>query len=92
MKKLIILIIFLMCTGATLDPNTPVVPPKPGEENITKVDSETLRITTSTDIQKATLLAQRKSLVAEKTRIEKQIAEIDAKLEKLKTKEILDGK
>lgn len=66
------------------DPNTPIIPPKPGVENISVVDSETLRITTSVDIKKSTLIARKEKLLRERKRINKQIAIIDKQLERFK--------
>jgi len=89
MKKEIVITILLILVFVThglfaSDPNTPIVPPKPGIESVSVVDAETLRITTSVDIKKAKLLSQKAQLVQEIEERQQQIAVIDVKLAKLK--------
>lgn len=64
------LILIAFCVGAfsivvfANDPNTLVKPPMPGTENISVVNSKTLRITTSRDIKKDDLLSEKQNLEA----------------------------
>ena len=80
MKRIIMLIAFLAVIAYANDPNTPIVPPIPGVENLTVVNGNTLRITTSTDIPKRTLLRTKARLVLQRQRINEQIEKINIRL------------
>ena len=77
--------IIILLTGSLLpgitDPNTPIIPPRPGTESITVINQKTLRVTTSRDISKKFLTRRLARLLAEKEQIEDEIAIVTAKLE-----------
>ncbi len=86
MKKTITTIIFLAATIvlAISDPNTPIVPPRPGVESVSIVDAETLRITTSRDIKKTVLIRKVKRNLKEIERLRAENVVLRVKLAKFK--------
>ena len=79
MKKVIITILFAVSSLvlATTDPNTPAVPPKPGQTSVRKIDNQTLRLTTSQDVKRSTLIQRKKQLMARRKVINDQILVIE---------------
>ena len=88
MKKLtgltIIILLSIAGTSWSQDPNEPTQLPNPGSEIIHKIDSNTVRITTSIYIKKEPLLKQIERLESKIAAFESEIAEINKRLELFK--------
>ena len=70
------------------DPNEPMILPDPGIEIIHKIDSTTVRVTTSVYHNKDSLLKQKKQLQSRITALEEEMAEIDKLLDEKKYRAI----
>ena len=90
MKRIVwclVIVVLLVISSHAQDPNEPLKPievPAPGVEILNKLDSKTVRITISYDVDRKTLIAEKARLLEQlakiQAQIELQIAAIDARL------------
>ena len=76
---IIVPLALVVCLNAANDPNTPVRPPAPEAEHISRVDNNTIWITTTQAVKKKDLLRQEQ-------RLEKEIETSRAKLRIVRTR------
>jgi len=83
MKQIVYaIIIFVICAIVfAQDPNEPMILPDPGIEIIHKIDSTTVRVTSSIYHKKDSLLKQKKALEKKIADCEKEMVEIDKLLD-----------